>query len=150
MLPDSNIDEMASNGYVMYSIKPKLSQLKFGTLISNKADIYFDYNEAVATNTAVVKLTTITKVNDIHDAKALELKAVPNPTDQWTSIALPDYLRNKSLNVKLTNSSGRELRNYKFSGSTLKVERNELFTGIYFLSISDQQGLKAYSKIIFN
>ncbi|MBK8845393.1 MAG: T9SS type A sorting domain-containing protein [Bacteroidetes bacterium] len=51
LLPDSNIDEQNSHGYVTYRIKPKEST-KDGSIIHSVASIYFDFNAAVVTNTA--------------------------------------------------------------------------------------------------
>jgi uncharacterized repeat protein (TIGR01451 family) len=49
-LPDSNRNEPASHGFIKFSIKP-LATLAQGTRIENYADIFFDYNEPVRTNT---------------------------------------------------------------------------------------------------
>ncbi|MCC7029866.1 MAG: T9SS type A sorting domain-containing protein [Chitinophagaceae bacterium] len=49
-LPDSNINEPESHGFFQYAVKPK-ANLILGDSINNKADIYFDYNVPVATNT---------------------------------------------------------------------------------------------------
>ncbi|SFD03758.1 conserved repeat domain-containing protein, partial [Flexibacter flexilis DSM 6793] len=54
-LPDSNVNEKASHGFVSFRIKPQ-ANLALGTNISNKAAIYFDYNAPVITNTAVTKV----------------------------------------------------------------------------------------------
>jgi uncharacterized repeat protein (TIGR01451 family) len=49
-LPDYVSDELASHGYVLYKIEP-LAQLAPMTTIPNTAEIYFDFNPAVFTNT---------------------------------------------------------------------------------------------------
>jgi uncharacterized repeat protein (TIGR01451 family) len=49
LLPDSNVNEPGSNGFVRYSISPKAG-LPESTIITNKANIYFDFNPPVATN----------------------------------------------------------------------------------------------------
>src|SRR5262249_34403424 len=51
-LPDSASDPAGSQGYVSFAVKLK-PNLPTGTIISNTAHIYFDYNEAVVTNTVV-------------------------------------------------------------------------------------------------
>lgn len=48
-LPDSNVDEAASHGFVKYKIKQNEGNL-YGSLIKNSASIYFDYNAPVITN----------------------------------------------------------------------------------------------------
>jgi hypothetical protein len=51
-LPDSTTDLLGSNGYIRFSIKPK-ENLPEKTKIENFADIYFDYNPPVRTNTTM-------------------------------------------------------------------------------------------------
>ncbi|MEO8770529.1 MAG: T9SS type A sorting domain-containing protein [Ferruginibacter sp.] len=50
-LPDSNVNEPASHGYIRFRVKP-LATLAIGSIIPNDANIYFDYNSPVLTNTA--------------------------------------------------------------------------------------------------
>jgi hypothetical protein len=52
MLPDNLNNEPASHGYIIYEISPK-SNLSDETQIKNRADIYFDFNPAVLTNTTL-------------------------------------------------------------------------------------------------
>ncbi|MHA4842529.1 DUF7619 domain-containing protein [Flavitalea antarctica] len=49
LLPDSNINAKASHGYLAFRVKPQ-SFVTNGTLISNRSDIYFDFNPPVRTN----------------------------------------------------------------------------------------------------
>lgn len=56
-LPDSNVNEPASQGFIKYRIALDTG-LSAGTSISNTAKIYFDQNPAVITNT---------KVNTLYD-----------------------------------------------------------------------------------
>lgn len=50
LLPDSNVNEPASHGYIVYRIMPR-SVIQVGDTISNRASIYFDFNQPVHTNT---------------------------------------------------------------------------------------------------
>lgn len=52
LLPDSNVNEAASHGYVVFSIGVRPGAPN-GTTIENSADIYFGDNEAVVTNTVL-------------------------------------------------------------------------------------------------
>jgi uncharacterized repeat protein (TIGR01451 family) len=54
-LLDSSSNEAESHGFVKYRIKP-ISTLKVGDEIKNTANIYFDYNPAIVTNTTVTKI----------------------------------------------------------------------------------------------
>ena len=50
MLPDSNINEPASNGFIQYKINQRLGNV-VDTEIKNSASIYFDFNAPIKTNT---------------------------------------------------------------------------------------------------
>ncbi|HEY0066217.1 MAG TPA: T9SS type A sorting domain-containing protein [Flavisolibacter sp.] len=50
-LPDSNVNEPASHGYIVYRLRPK-STVAVNEVIHNKASIYFDFNLPVLTNDA--------------------------------------------------------------------------------------------------
>jgi uncharacterized repeat protein (TIGR01451 family) len=50
MLPDSNVNELGSHGFVKFKISPK-SGLLPNTQVFNTGHIYFDFNPAVITNT---------------------------------------------------------------------------------------------------
>jgi hypothetical protein len=49
-LPDSNVSEPESHGFLTYELRPP-GGLTSGTVISNEAAIYFDFNPPVITNT---------------------------------------------------------------------------------------------------
>ncbi len=48
-LPDSNVNEPASHGFVKFKIHPR-SDVSTGSDIVNSADIYFDFNPPITTN----------------------------------------------------------------------------------------------------
>ena len=50
LLPDSNVNEIGSHGSVIFSIKQNSSNI-IGNTIKNTANIYFDFNAPVITNT---------------------------------------------------------------------------------------------------
>ncbi len=54
-LPDSARDQAGSNGFIQFSIKP-VADLPAKTLIENFADIFFDYNPPVRTNTTANRI----------------------------------------------------------------------------------------------
>lgn len=63
MLPDSSSNPNGSIGYFQYKIKPKTSW-QFPTQIKNRADIYFDFNPAVLTNTTLNYFLTAVSVSE--------------------------------------------------------------------------------------
>jgi uncharacterized repeat protein (TIGR01451 family) len=79
-LPDSNVNEPLSQGYIAFRIKAK-SNLTAGEYFQNKASIYFDYNLPVETNrtTTVVSTAIITNVRNLSNDD-IQLLVLPNPT----------------------------------------------------------------------
>jgi uncharacterized repeat protein (TIGR01451 family) len=57
LLPDSNVNEPASHGFIVYRIKTRDNVL-IGDTIKNSASIYFDFNLPVKTNTANTAVRT--------------------------------------------------------------------------------------------
>ncbi|MFK7807257.1 MAG: T9SS type A sorting domain-containing protein, partial [Saprospiraceae bacterium] len=55
MLPDSNVNELESHGFVKYRIK-SLDNLPENTEVHNYADICFDFNPPIQTNTTLNRL----------------------------------------------------------------------------------------------
>ncbi|MCB9235603.1 MAG: T9SS type A sorting domain-containing protein [Bacteroidia bacterium] len=82
-LPDSNIDEPASHGYVTYSIE-QLPGLSPGTSIDNTAYIYFDYNSPVVTNTTHHELENPNGIEDPIVGNGLVL--YPNPSNGMSQL----------------------------------------------------------------
>ncbi|HEX8528921.1 MAG TPA: T9SS type A sorting domain-containing protein, partial [Cytophagales bacterium] len=60
-LPDSTRDRQGSNGFIRFSIVPK-ADLPEKTRIENFADIFFDYNEPVRTNTVFNRIYDVPPV----------------------------------------------------------------------------------------
>lgn len=75
LLPDSNVNEGASHGYVAFRMKP-LEGIALGSVINNAADIYFDFNAPVRTNTTAVTLGITTDVAS-EDLPAMHLSPIP-------------------------------------------------------------------------
>jgi len=86
-LPDSTTNLEGSNGYVMYSIKPKTG-LPENTVIKNTSAIYFDFNPAIITNTVenvlVSELPNITWCRDVNN------NGLGNPNESIESCVQPE------------------------------------------------------------
>ncbi|MEE9349186.1 MAG: hypothetical protein V3U80_04000, partial [Flavobacteriaceae bacterium] len=66
-LPDSTNDEPNSHGYIIYKIKP-LSSSTLGDTLTNTASIYFDFNEAIITNTTSILIDGDSDNDGIYDS----------------------------------------------------------------------------------
>ncbi|SRX52759.1 FG-GAP-like repeat-containing protein [Aequorivita sp. CIP111184] len=60
-LPDSTSNEPESHGYIQYKIKP-ISAINIGDSMSNSANIFFDFNPPVLTNTVTTTIVEFVPV----------------------------------------------------------------------------------------
>jgi uncharacterized repeat protein (TIGR01451 family) len=158
LLPDSNVNEAASHGYIKFRIKQK-SNVPLGTVISNWAGIYFDFNAPVITNivfhTVDTGFLTIKIVDAIEEKhKNLALLVYPNPTKEIVLITLKNqgfqgFQDFVNLRIQLRNSLGNVLIERDFNGNQLEIQRNGLLNGIYFLEILEGNNVVGSGKLVF-
>jgi uncharacterized repeat protein (TIGR01451 family) len=139
-LVDSTTDELNSHGLVKYKIAPK-SSVPLGTQINNAADIYFDYNFPVRTNTAFVTLGNylVLSSGGSKMTKAGSLIFYPNPTSGDITIeSAPDNLLQR---VSVYSYDGRLVKSLVISHSSLvNVDMTELSAGVYFMDCKTESG----------
>ncbi|MBK8955221.1 MAG: hypothetical protein IPM34_06665 [Saprospiraceae bacterium] len=147
-LPDSNLSEQNSHGYILYSIKPKPG-LHAGSLIQNTAGIYFDYNDPVLTNVALLRLKQLTGNKESNAIAHRVFVSVPNPASNYTDIFIPDDWQYKKLTGSLFSPEGRFIQLYSWKEKLLRIERQHFSPGLYYLLLRDERGNTAYAKIMF-
>jgi len=142
MLPDSNVNEAASHGFVQFSVKQNPDN-PTGSVIRNKAGIYFDFNEPVITN-ATLHTVGIPEVviTDTEEPLPGETKtqAIPNPFTESFTVNLTSALSNQSLHVSLMDSNGRIVAKKAFSGHAVNIPRGNLPRGVYHFLVVNENG----------
>jgi uncharacterized repeat protein (TIGR01451 family) len=113
-LPDSIINEKASHGYILYSIKPKTS-LVSGDVITNRASIYFDFNLPIVTN------ITSTKITDL----ALPL---PKPVLKGLQNVYCGTAGSQTLQITNINLAGQATITVKLNNNLITVDKNGNFS----------------------
>lgn len=138
MLPDSNTNFIASQGYFQYSIHKK-SNLGIGTTISNTANIYFDFNEPITTNTTQSIYTKLTNLNRANET--LKINVFPNPASEKI-VVLGNF--NSASKISLWNSASimlMEMETENKKQITFSVK--DYPPGVYFLKLENN-----YQKVI--
>ena len=151
LLPDSNVNEIKSHGFVSFKIKPHAS-VPAGETINNKAAIYFDYNAPVITNIA----GTFIKPFTVVPVKLVSFSAVPQ-TDNTTAlfwnttneINTKQFVIEQSSDGVQFNAVGNVLAKGRASNnySTNVIDINNSLV-YYRLKIVDTDGSFAYSPIL--
>ncbi|MFM2135888.1 MAG: hypothetical protein RL021_1288 [Bacteroidota bacterium] len=137
-LPDSNIDEPGSNGFVTYRIRAKANTPDF-TRIENTAYIVFDLNPAVVTNTTFNTMVTQIPLWVRTETAFPEMTVAPNPFRESTRFLFAAPGKG-ALQFALFDLSGRVVRSMQVVGDPVLLERNGLNAGIYLYRFTDSQG----------
>jgi hypothetical protein len=87
LLPDSNVNEPLSHGFVQFAIRLK-SGLPTGTVVRNQAGIYFDFNPPILTNTTDTKIEAPSSVS--YDTNIWKAILFPNPSAGAFTIELSE------------------------------------------------------------
>ena len=152
MLPDSAMDLAGSNGFFEFHI-PQLLNVPLETVIENTAAIYFDFNEAVITNTVfhTIGKDFLEVVLDVENdiSERIKLKVTPNPVSETAAFDLGDYDAKRGSFV-LLNVTGKLISQQQFTGNNFTFERNEMPSGIYFFEIKDENVILKSGKLVVN
>ncbi len=141
-LPDSGANEPGSHGHVIYTIEPK-ANLALGTQINNTANIYFDYNDAIVTNTT---LNTIAAPQSIRQVSTGNLKATiyPNPASGQVYVELDNA---NEFKAELYDVLGRQVKLTKGANGRAAISVKELPSGTYVLRLSNNANEVLVTKI---
>ncbi|MCB0584413.1 MAG: T9SS type A sorting domain-containing protein, partial [Phaeodactylibacter sp.] len=151
MLPDSNINEPASHGFVKFLVSQRPDN-PLGTRIENRAAIYFDFNPPVITNTAFHTLAEgfIRVVNDVRPGAGparIRVLAYPNPFAEKATLQIKG-LEAPSGTFMLYHSDGRLARRLPFRGEQFELEADGLPSGMYFFQVVVNQKMAGSGKLV--
>lgn len=137
-LPDSGSDFAGSNGYVKFSIRAR-NNLAPLTVINNTAEIYFDFNPAVITNTVSDTIQSISTGIEKPETTG-HMIASPNPAGSQVAFVFSD---NQMVDGTLTIFSidGKIAFQKEHIRSGEPVELSVMAKGIYFCSVRTISGV---------
>lgn len=136
MLPDSNSNEPASHGYIQYRIKRTTNNAP-GTQIKNTANIYFDFNEPVITNTAINTIETLTGIKS-QSAGENGWNIYPNPSSGILYLVNASSLKEPS-EITVVNSIGQTVMEETINSNYKTIDLSKLNTGVYFVKITSDK-----------
>lgn len=133
-------DNANNDGYVAFKIK-SLPTLVAGNLINNSANIYFDYNAPITTNTNMVNVYNPLTTTDFDFASVFTLS--PVPTKNSLRITTKQEVILSSVNIY--NTIGQLVQ--VITNPNESIDVSGLKTGSYFIKIISDKGT-ATSKFI--
>lgn len=104
--------------------------------VASPVTISYQFNKCAAGYTSVSEA-----------AFASQVTLYPNPTNDYSVLAFND--RSNSHNVTILDLAGKTIRTYNnYELATLKIERNELKAGIYFVNVVNSDNQSATMKLM--
>lgn len=144
MLPDSNINLEGSNGFVNFFIN-HVEGLSEGTVISNSAAIYFDFNEPVITDDTWITLMNPSSVK--NPTPTLQFSVNPNPISDkiWVNL---DASKVQDGTWAIYHSNGQQLLEGAFEQGAFHIDCSSLENGMYMLQMIDNNGNVGIKKLV--
>ncbi len=140
MLPDSGSDMSGSQGFISFRLKP-VSGIMLGDELVNAADIYFDFNEPIRTNDAVL---LVDMYSGITDTQAPYFTLFPNPvTDQFSVLLTPDAVR-----MDVISADGRVVLSQRALPGSNGVDARNLTQGAYSLRLITTSGAVQHARFV--
>ncbi|MFK7933538.1 MAG: T9SS type A sorting domain-containing protein [Saprospiraceae bacterium] len=137
MLPDSNVNEPASNGFVIFKVNQTADNVD-GTEIYNDAAIYFDFNEPVITNETkhTIGREFVEVVNDVNnvDFPTASVNVYPNPFTEQATFKV-EGIDNQEITLRVYNAQGQLIRQQISTQSTFDFYKKGLIEGLYFFEM---------------
>ncbi len=133
LLPDSNVNESASNGFFNYTVnlKPNLS---VGTVIENKASIFFDFNLPIVTNSTINTIATPLKISEILSNDKVEV--YPNPFKDITTFEIKSENYKLPYKLEVFDMLGKKVRSIdNINSNTFNFSSDDLESGIYLYKV---------------
>ncbi|NNT72102.1 T9SS type A sorting domain-containing protein [Flavobacterium sp. IMCC34852] len=139
-LPYESANEPASNGWMVYKIKPK-SNFTIGDIASSNSNIYFDYNPPILTNTVTTEMVALS----INETIQSNFTLYPNPTSNHFVVEMQNEI---SAQYEIFDLNGKRLQ-----ANTVQhlkpIDISAFQSGFYFVTINTEQG-KATYKLVKN
>jgi uncharacterized repeat protein (TIGR01451 family) len=135
LLPDSTTNEVASHGFTKYRIQP-LSDLEENTEILNTANIFFDFNPPIQTNTTLN--TMVSEITSTEETFAIvKMDVSPNPFEEEIQFQIGDLPFSNDATLTIFDVNGQRLQQFSVAANStiIAFNRKAFPAGIYFYQL---------------
>jgi len=150
LLPDSTTNPDGSQGFVNFHIRQQPGN-PVGTVIENNADIYFDFNKPVRTNTVFhtihESLFDVISASTVDPEIKMDVETYPNPFSEQLRIKLSGTTQ-PNTTFQLFNMTGQLVRSLELNENQALLQREGLDAGLYFFTVKSGQRLLGTGKVI--
>ncbi|WP_133242646.1 T9SS type A sorting domain-containing protein [Flavobacterium psychrotolerans] len=138
-LPPTVSAPTLSHGNVMFKIKT-LPTLITGAVVENTANIYFDFNFPITTNTASSTFATLNSASFVRDNT---IRVYPNPTRNNINVSSKTDIKS----IQIFDIQGRLLQIIIENKPSALLDISNKQNGVYFLKVTTSDG-SSIEKII--
>jgi len=145
LLPDSNINEPLSHGLVSFTVRPD-ADLIIGTLITNEADIFFDFNPPIHTPPAIVSYGIVNSVPVVF--KNNELSVYPVPVADYLTLEKPADFQAKQLLIYSVDGRLMQSSRADYFVERAIIPMDALTPGQYIITLVDAEGKRLSARFV--
>ena len=127
-------DSQVGHGYITFKVKP-FPGYQIGDVIPNTAEIYFDFNPAIITNTWT---TTFVENLGLDDEAINSLSVYPNPAKDKLHI----YNNSIITSIEITSVLGKQVLTKTTNKTSLEIDISTFTSGVYFVKIKNENAEK--------
>lgn len=132
-------NSVIGHGYIVFQVKPKPGYA-IGDVIPNTANIYFDFNPAIVTNTWTTQF--VLQLSN-PDFTAMNFDYYPNPVKNSLTISSESMIDN----IEIYSVLGQKVTSLKVDSIQTEINVSELTRGLYFVKVTSS-GQEKTVKII--
>lgn len=129
-LPPSVTNTQIGHGYVVFQVKPKAGYA-IGDIIANTANIYFDFNPAIVTNTWTTEFVATLGTSGFGLEK---LRVYPNPATNILTIENQTNIES----LTFSNLLGQTVLSKSCNDLTTQTDISNFAKGVYFVKIKTE------------
>ncbi|MCG2611311.1 T9SS type A sorting domain-containing protein [Flavobacterium sp. SM15] len=122
------------HGNILLKVKTR-DNLVVGDVVTNKADIFFDYNAPIQTNMAATRFESLGIVDTVVDNL---ISIYPNPTNDVIQVKSESTIQS----IQLFDAQGRLLQTRISEKQSETIDLNSKASGVYFVKITTEKGGK--------
>ncbi len=147
-LPDSLHNPLGSNGFLTYKARP-LADLPDGSVISGAANIYFDFNPPIITNTVFHTIGEDFIKVEVNNVSKLDMKLAvfPNPGTDIIHFSWDNKL-GQAWEIKLFDVLGKCVKTINSTDKIVMLPCRDLLSGLYYFQVNVENRAAANGKII--
>ena len=140
-LPDSSVNFRGSQGFVKYRLIPS-DGADIGTAFTNKASIYFDYNQPIVTNETKNIFAVISGINEHEHQTEIKSKAYPNPAREKIMIEVNNPTK-QALIFTIYDVNGKQVYSKMVEDNFFHTDISDYSGGMYLYTI---EGVDVFGK----